>query len=607
MKARGKVLKPAVFLCVFLMCFSAFAQDDSLSNAAQKKDNLLEKVINSFRKDSTEAEDINELHRLDEKFKAFEGLTIRDIVVHRFPFGIPLGDTTKKLINSLTKAANKIHHLTKERVIERNLFFKKNEKIKPLLLADNEQYLRQLPFFQDAEILVIPTRPGGDTADIIVLTKDIFSLGGAIGSLGINKTQIEAREDNFAGSGNSAVLYALYDKDRNPNFSLGGEYVGRNIGGSFVNSKIGYQNYYTTRPGPREENYYYLNLSKPLINRFMNWTYELNAAKHATKNHYSKDSLYYSDYRYNFTDLELWAGVNLRAKDYTPHEEEHKLRKILGARVVNRNFSKKPIKYDNQYNWRYADIFGVLGTFRLYRQNFYKTKYIYGFGRTEDIPEGLLMEFTTGYTLKEDRSRPFLGFNYERYYFNKNNNYLEYIIRSEGYLNKNKLEDINLLVAVSYFDHLKSIGDKWKQRFFLNLDAAQQINTVLNEPLYIKSKFGLPEYGNNEVGGTLRSTVKAESVFFSPWQLVAFKFAPFVFTNLSVFSPYSHPLKVYSSIGGGFRTRNESLIFGTIELKGYYFPQKNFYKESFRFEISTNIIFKYNSGFLKKPDFIEIN
>jgi hypothetical protein len=122
----------------------------------------------------------------------------------------------------------------------------------------------------------------------------------------------------------------------------------------------------------------------------------------------------------------------------------------------------------------------------------------------------------------------------------------------------------------------------------------------------------MPEYGNefvgiDRVGGTLRATAKAESEFFSPWSLVSFRVAPFVFSNVSVFSPYLSTTKVLTSVGGGIRTRNESFVFGTIELKGYYFPQKNFYNESFRFSLSTNLIFKYNTQFVKKPDFIQVN
>jgi hypothetical protein len=76
---------------------------------------------------------------------------------------------------------------------------------------------------------------------------------------------------------------------------------------------------------------------------------------------------------------------------------------------------------------------------------------------------------------------------------------------------------------------------------------------------------------------------------------------------VSAFSPNDYKTKILSSVGGGIRTRNESFIFGTIEFRGYYFPQKNFYNERFRYNLSTNVIFKYNTQFVKKPDFIQIN
>jgi hypothetical protein len=339
----------------------------------------------------------------------------------------------------------------------------------------------------------------------------------------------------------------------------------------------------------------------------MQWTYELDASYHATRNLYSGDSLYFSDTRYRYSKVEAWAGYNINGKDFTDSEESAKLRKLVGVRYINQKFNALPGKYLNEYNWQYANLSGALATLTFYRQNFYKTRYIYGFGRNEDIPEGLLLSLTTGYTVKQNVSRPFLGFNYERYQYNRRKNYLGYVIRAEGHLRNKSIEDINLLGSVMYFDHLKPVGQKWKQRFFLNFDLAQQINTVLNEPLFANSSFGMPEYGNNQVGGTLRTTIKAESEFFSPWSLLAFRVAPFLFSNLGVFSPYQSKTQVLSSLGGGLRTRNESFVFGTIELKGYYFPQKNFYNERFRFSLSTNIIFKYNTQFVKKPDFIQVN
>jgi len=585
------------------MHFSSLAQNDTIPE--KKSGRLLGKVLQNFKKDSTEKPD--NLQRNDEAYKKYEGFIIREVIIKRLPFGIPLSDTSKKLVNTFTALANDLHHLTRKQVIKNNLFFKENELLKPYLMADNERFLRQLSYLQDAEFIVVQVAPGSDSVDIIVLTKDVFSLGGAIGSLGLKQSQVQVREDNFAGTGNATVMYGLYDDERKNNFAFGGDYIRRNIGGSFIDGILGYQSFYSSFSTPKEENFYYLNLLKPLSNRYMQWTYELDLSYHTTRNLYSDDSVYFSNNRYRFYNLEAWAGYNINAKDFTTQQESKKLRKLVGLRFIDHKFQAVPGKYFSLYNWQYADLMGLLATVTFYRQNFYKTKYIYGFGRNEDIPEGLNMSVTSGYTIKRNTPRPFIGFNYELSHFNRKKNYIQYTVRAEGYLHKTSVEDLNLLAGVNYFDHLKSIGTKWKQRFFLNLDVAQQVNTIFNEPLFLNSKFGLPEYGNNLLGGTLRATAKAESVFFSPWSLAAFKFAPFVFSNLSVFSPYLSKSRLFSSIGGGIRTRNESFVFGTIELKGFYFPQKNFHNSSFSLQLSTNVIFKYSSQFVKKPDFIQIN
>lgn len=585
------------------MKFPATAQTDT---SAEKKESLFGKVIENFKKD-TAIDLSNDLRTNEQKYLKYDGFIIRDIIIHKLPFGIPISDTTKKLVNTLTELANKLHHTTKTQVIKNNLFFKKNTPLQPYLMADNERFLRQLTYLQDAGFIVVPVAPHSDSVDVIVVVKDVFSLGGAIGSLGLNQSEVQAQEDNFAGSGNAAILYGLYDTEREKHLAFGGEYIRRNIGGSFIDGIIGYQSFYPVFNGPKEENFYYVNLLKPLVNRYMQWTYEVDLSYHSTRNLYTSDSLYQSDFRYRYHKYEAWAGFNINAKQFTFQDESSKLRKLVGLRFVDQKFNDIPDKYVSNYNWRYADLIGLLATVTFYRQNFYKTQYIYGFGRNEDIPEGLTLSVTTGHTIKENVSRPFLGFNYERYHFNDRKNYIDYKLRAEGFLNKASIEDINLLASINYFDHLKSIGTKWKQRFFLKLDAAQQINSVLNEPLYLNSQFGLPEFGRNDIGGTLRATAKAESVFFSPWSLAAFRFAPFVFSNVSVFSPYLSKTKVYTSLGGGLRTRNESFVFGTIEIKGFYFPQKNFHNSSYSLELTTNVIFKYNSQFVKKPDFIQIN
>ena len=603
-----KYLLSSLFI-ITLLCiqFKASAQKDSSKRPIKA---LINNVIENLRKEPPKEDSKPKTN--EAAFKPYEGLFIRNIIIERIPFGVSIGDTSKRLINTLTNLANDLHHITKTKVVRRNLFFKKGQPLQPFLMADNERYLRQLLYLQDAEFFVARTAPGSDSVDVFVEIKDVFSLGGAINSLGLKQTSLELREDNFGGSGNSAVLYSLYDDKRKNNFALGGEYNNRNVGGSFINTKIGYQSFYPAIYGPKEDNNYYIDFHKPLVNRYMKWTYELSASYHKTGNDYNPDSLYYSDTRYRYYNVEAWSGYNINSEHFTTEQETNKLRKLIGVRYLDQKFLDVPQKYDSLYNWKYPTINAVLATLTFYRQNFYKTQYIYGFGRNEDIPEGMLMSVTSGFTKRQEAKRPFVGFNFEKYHFNRQKNYLSFKVAAEGYFHNTAVEDLNFLGSIFYFDHLKPIGTKWKQRFFLNFDLAQQVNTIYNQPLFANSQFGLPEYGNynlenQRVGGSLRSTAKLESEFFSPWSVVAFRFAPFVFGNVGVFSPYEYKTQVLSSVGGGIRTRNESLVFGTIELKAYYFPTKNFHNENFRFSISTNVIFKYNTQFLKKPDFIQIN
>ncbi len=586
-------------------------QRKTLDEYLKTRKGFIGKMFKGLTRDTTEVQKANDLQRNDAPFKQFEGAAIKNIIIIDLPFGIPLTDTSVKVVTALTRLANTIHHTTRRMVIRNNLFFNENEKIVPYLLADNETYLRHLPYPQDATIEVQPADGvNPDSVNVIVVVKDLFSLGLSVQSIGLKNTDIAVREDNIHGSGNGFVLNGLYDMSRKENFGAGVEYIRRNMGGSFVNLDMGYQSYYPSIVGLKEENYYYTRFTKPLINRYMHWTYELDVSYHSTKNMYSSDSIYFSDIRYRFSNVDMWAGYNINATGFSAEAEEKKLRKLIAIRLIDQHFQKIPNKNDTLYNWRYANLTGAIASISFYRQNFYKSQYIYAFGINEDIPEGLNLTLTGGYTKKQNLSRPFIGFNYQRSTFNSRNNYFNYTFRAEGYLDNKKIEDINLFATINYFDHLKALGQKWKQRTFIDIGVAKQINTILNEPLYIDSKYGLPEFRNGPVGGSLRASIRAESVFYSPWWLAAFRFAPFIYGNTGLFAPYNTRINtsnIYSIVGGGIRTRNESLIFGTLELKGYYFLKKNIYKSHWGFDVSTDITFKKNIPLVAKPDFIEVN
>jgi hypothetical protein len=607
------MLRPILVIYFCSVISPCLAQNDSatirVDSFLMKQKGLLGKLARNIMADKPIP--LNAPVRNDLLFMKYKGKVIRNITIKRLDFGTPITDTSRSFKSSLTHLANNFHHKTKEEVVRNNLFFKEGDQLVPYLLADNERHLRDLPYLHEAAISVI--KAGKDSVDILILTKDVLSIGGSYRMHNTTRMSIAVSEDNIAGTGHEFLLRSFFDNQRTPKFGYGAEYTGRNIGGSFMNWYGGYLSFnknFTT--GTHNEEMAYAGIVRPLVNPYVRFTYAAEAAWHSTQYVYKPDSLYEMNTRYSYYNYDGWVAWNTGAfRLSADNNKDSRLRTLLGLRYLQHNFTRIPVKYEGQYYYQFARLHALLSSITIFRQDFYKAQHVYGFGRNEDIPEGADLSFTAGWTKKSGIERPYLGIDLQRYFFTARESYFNYTLKADGYLRRNQLEDINLLFNVDYFSRLLRLSEKWKQRNFVTAGIAYQSKRILNEPLFLQSDFGVREWHNDTlIAGNTRITLKAESVFFTPWNLANFRFAPFVFGNLCLFTPvekkFSHS-NWYNSVGGGIRTRNESLIFETMEFRAYFFPQKNFFGEYWRLELNTNVRFKFNRQFVKKPDFVSVN
>ncbi len=570
---------------------------------------MLGKLAQSLRADNP---DDTDLQRADLPFQKYRNRVIRRITINPVQFGFSLNDTAEHLTNGLTRFANQVHTDTRKFVLRNHLFFRENDRLSPFLLGNNERYLRDLAFLQEAHIRVEEVTSSPDSVDVVVYTKDVLSVGGSLSLRNSQSGKIEIKEDNFMGWGDRLELQSLYDKTRQDNFGFGAEYIKRNILGSFIDGSGGYINFYPAfSSGRTEETLGYLRLVKPLVNPHMRFTYAASAEVHSTANMFSPDSLYHTNLRYQYRTYDAWAGWNINARRIGAANEFDRPRFLLSARLVDQEFLTKPLAFKNRYYYPYANLSAVLGSISFFKLNFYKTQYIYGFGRKEDIPQGLEASVTGGWTNKEGRQRPYLAVAFEQYFLTKNKGYVNYSLAAGTSVYQQSLEDVNLLANLDYFSRLHKWGGRWKQRSFVNLSFSKQLRSLLDEPLFMESEYGLQEFDNQFLGGHLRATIKGESVFFSPWTVLYFKFAPFVFSSATVFQfpneMASRNTRLYTALGGGVRTRNESLVFGTIELRAAYFPKKDAFHNNFILRLSTNLRFKYKQEFIRRPEFVKMN
>ncbi|MFL9484980.1 hypothetical protein ACI6Q2_19500 [Chitinophagaceae bacterium LWZ2-11] len=549
-------------------------------------------------------------------FMPFNNHVIRKIIIEEVGFEKAINDTNNIKKTTLTRIGDALHRRTRERIIRNNLFFSAGGIFSPYLVADNVQFLRTLNYLQDARIVVKEAPDSSGRVDVVVLYKDVFSISGAVEIPSANVLYLKGQEDNFMGTGDRLSVQNFYDMTRNPKDGYGAEYIRRNIKGSFVNWTLGFENINSSfSSGRREENYLYTRVELPLVSPYYLWTGAFEASSHITNNNYWKDSLYLSDYNYNYYTFDGWFGYNISGHHLLHETTQRKVKHFLALRGFEKKFTDIPNIYKTNYYYQYANVSAVLGSYTIFKQDYYRTNFLYGFGRNEDVPEGFNLALTGGWAVTNGESRPYTGASFQRSFFTKEKRYFNYTVLFGGYFGTKGFQDISSVISLESFTKLRHLGSsKWYLRHFINASISQQYNTYLNDPLRINSQYGIPQLnGDTSLKGTTRITAGCSSVYYNTWKFLDFRFAPFSFVNFSYIrypasdNHTNNPGDLFTVVGCGVRTRNENLVFGTIELRLSYYPKTTTSMTPWNIAITTNLSFTYNSRYIQRPDFVNAN
>lgn len=545
-------------------------------------------------------------------FTTFKGKVINQIQVNSVSYTTPFNDTMatgKKIKRAMEEA---LYNSTTNKTMLKNLFFNTGDTLYPFLIADNEKFLRELAFIQDARIVASNDPSDSNGVIMNIQWKDIFPFGWSANIGSIQSFNAEINHNNVLGLGDKIQINALYDLDRRPLAASGFEYIKRNFMGSFLNLTIGIDKIKPTfNSGRREEYARYIKGDLPLVSPYHSFTGGFEFGKYESNNTYSSRLPYQQVYKYAFGMMDGWMGINIGAGLRVKDNLQTRLRKFISFRAVSKRFSEIPDTAYKKYDILYSNIDAGLIAFNIFKQEYYHTSFIYGFGRNEDVPEGYSFSVISGLTQRNMRTRPYLGLDYERDYFTNQKNYTNFIIKLGGYLHNGSLEDISFLSSVNYFTSLRKLSNpKWSKRSFVQISATQQLNTILNEPLYLRSEFGIPTFKNDNIQAATRVSFNIESVYYNTVKYYGFSFAPFMFVNSSYIKLIGEDLQkgsIYTALGLGCRTRNENLVYGTIELKAYYYPRTISNMTPLNVSLTTGLRFRYNSQLIRRPDFVQMN
>jgi hypothetical protein len=592
------------------------SQSDSIpiQNTTEKsKLSLKLKILKSITGNAESMTDTNRdvIANNIELLSKYNGKQIDNIIIeqHNFSTNINLPQINQK--DNFTNIANKLHKSSSDNTIRKNLFFKPNDILNPTIIAYNEKWLRDLTFIQDARIIALPVKYDTNKVDLFIITKDIFPLGGNLNLKNQNSFDGSLSDENLFGTGNALKINHNFDNTRIPEPAWGYNLQLRNVFGSFININGGVNNYTNSiSDGSRSAMNKFVFGELPFLHPLSNWTggFELMEFKNtnAYPNKWS-DSLFNSKLNYHYDTKDFWLGYQLFFKTKL---NKINRRHIIQLRHLENSFNIRPINFLAQLDKNYRNINANFLSITVFNQNIIRTKYLYGFGRNEDLPIGQSLSLTFGNYYRENNSISYAGLKYEKYALQSSGNYSHLNINVGSSYAEKKYQDFRFLASMEIIGKLKYFDNGSPYRHTLNISIAQTLNNKFNEALLIYSNYGIPQLNKEQIKGGTRISGNWESVLYSAKTIYGFKTSPFVFANLTYIRAIDEVKKnggIFTALGTGTRIRNENLIFGTIELKCFYLPRTDLQVSPWNFSFITNLKYKYNSTIINKPDFVEIN
>lgn len=606
-----KVFKYFFLLAAFGLCVSVSFGQNRDSNSVKKRSfvgNILYGIKLSFGKDTVGRRE-NAIVLNTQPLLPYEGKIIRSIKTKQLDFNVSISDTSNDFLYFGTKVLNAVHATTKDHTIRRNLYLKEGEPMNAYLIADNERYFRTVGYIQDSRIVVNKRTSTEDSIDLIVITKDLFEYVPSTGGISPTRQRVGLGSNNLFGSGQSASFSFLNDVNRTPNTGLQVGYGYNSIMGSFINAYVSAsriaRNIYDNR---EDEENFLLTLDRPLVSQYKRMAGGFSVGKGRSLNRYP--NAYGGDfYSYDYGLIDVWMGYNLGAKKYL-HDKKLHLKKFVALRYFNTTFFETPHQVnENTFDQRFNSRQGVIAALTLFRQYYYKTQYIYGFGITEDVPSGFNISFNLGWYKQLNLSRPYFGVDAYRYFVTPKRDIGCLFARSGWFIHDGSAQDISSLFGASFFVRLIPIGSVKLRQYFRASYASIQ-NRVALDPLRINNSLGLRNLSSYLASGNRRLALRSESAFFLQEKYFGFKLAPFLtgdFIYLGNNDSKVDAFGIFYGLGGGIRTRNENLILGTVELRAIVYPRKIQGDNRVKINVAINLNFRYNNSYVSKPDIVELN
>ncbi len=494
----------------------------------------------------------------------FKGRTIRAIDIRVLdPFGGDVDDTAALAENRLERWGNALHMRTRQGIIRDRLLFAEKEALDPLRLSESERVLRATPMVNDARVRAYPVKGTRDSVDVVVLVQDRWTLDGGL-SGDVSSVDGQLIERNLLGSGQQLSQSFRYTLDaQRPDW--GGTHRVYSIGDSYVGSTA----QYLLQPA---QDQVALSLDRPFFSPVAQWAG--NASFAHTWLRQQVDTLLDDPPYLPVADqfaVDAWAGWNLAAQSLRKPSDG------MAERVVALRYADTWFHLREQgpaWDSAFVGTRTALASFSLGARRYTKDRYLYRFGQTEDVVEGMLWSTTAGLRWQERGSpRPYVGASFTRAAYMGFGDHLSVRLGLGGLIDGGSMRDGVAMVDLDFFSRTFLFG-RWRFRQFVRLIGARAIGPSTTGSITISGD-QLVGYSRSAWTGSSKFLLRTETVAYMPGSFLGFHFAPVFSIGVgTVTGAGTRPLEgtLQPAIGLGVLIRNEHLLIRSFQVSVAFYP-----------------------------------
>ncbi len=526
----------------------------------------------------------------------YSGKVIRKIYIRSLePFGTSMNDSTRVPHSVIQKVGNSTHPLTRRSTIRDRLLFDENEYLDPLKIAESERLLRSTGFIRDARITVKEIPGTKDTVDIVLLTQDYWTLRPFI-TASTSKASYRVEETNIAGLGHEVDIRFTDKLKEASTLIVDAIYRIPTLGSTYISPVV----YFGTSD---VNNVRGLSVNRPFYSPLTRIAGGLDLySRSASDSTRLQDDTVYFDYQYRSFVIDGWSGISWKLlKGNT--DEERSTRLVTALRYARMRYD-----FDNTndavIDYYFAPTDLVLGSISLSSRKYVKDRYIFKFGEAEDVPDGRKVTLTAGFENTPQQVRYYFGAEGAIGTYFPDLGYFYLSLGYSSYANKYHLAQGLVSSSLIYLTPLYQ-AHRWRIRNFTSLNLDYGIDRKFNERIYMNADDGLPGYKSNLPYGTSRLSISTQAVFYTPYEILGFRFAPILLAGIGMMGDYNSSIldsKIYQSYGFGLLIKNELLVMDTFQITIAWYPILPGSSADLRFDPVKLKDFRFHDFEITKPD-----